>query len=114
MTANEPIALIGIGCRFPGGANSPSAFWELLTRGVDAVGELPRERCNPDVWYAEDASVPGRAYTRAAACLSELDQFDADFFRIAPREAVQLDPQHRLLLQITWEALEDAGMSPQA
>src|SRR5690349_13176763 len=78
MTANEPIAIIGIGCRFPGGANSPAAFWELLTRGVDAVGELPRDRCNPEVWYADDASVPGRLYTRAAACLKELDLFDAD------------------------------------
>lgn len=109
---NEPIAIIGIGCRFPGDANGPAAFWKLLTNGVDAVGELPPQRWNPDIWYASDPTVPGRVYSQAAGCVKGVDQFDAGFFGIAPREAAEIDPQQRMLLEVAWEALEDAGVVP--
>src|SRR5438105_15444023 len=93
----EPIAIIGMGCRFPGDASSPAALWNLLSRGVDAVGEVPPERWNPAIWYASDSTVPGRIYTQAAGCVKGVDRFDAGFFGIAPREAAEIDPQHRML-----------------
>ncbi|MBY0525853.1 MAG: SDR family NAD(P)-dependent oxidoreductase [Gemmataceae bacterium] len=109
---NDPIAIVGIGCRFPGDANGPAAFWKLLALGVDAVGEVPPNRWNPDVWYSPDPTVPGRIYSRAAGCVRGIDQFDAGFFGIAPREAAEIDPQQRMLLEVAWEALEDAGVVP--
>ncbi|HXS85984.1 MAG TPA: SDR family NAD(P)-dependent oxidoreductase [Mycobacterium sp.] len=97
VAADEPIAIIGIGCRFPG-ADGPAAFWELLTDGRDAVGDIPRERWTPD------PSGVGQG-----GFLDQVDQFDAKFFNISPREAARIDPQQRLLLEVAWEALEDAG-----
>ena len=110
----EPIAIIGIGCRFPGGANTPDAFWELLRDGVDAVGEMPAGRWNRDAFYHPDADAPGKTYVRHGAFLDDVRGFDAEFFGITPREAVRLDPQQRLLLETSWEALEHAGLSPDA
>ena len=108
----EPIAIIGMGCRFPGGANDPDAYWKLLHEGVDAMTEAPPERWDMDAWFDPDPKVPGKAYARHAGFLSEVDQFDPQFFGISPREAIDLDPQQRLLLEVAWEGLENAGQAP--
>ncbi|WP_338865511.1 type I polyketide synthase [Myxococcus stipitatus] len=110
----EPIAIIGMGCRFPGGANDPASFWKLLRDGVDTVQEVPRGRWDVDAYYDADPSVPGKMYTRHGAFLDGIDLFDPYFFGIPPRAAANLDPQHRLLLEVTWEALENAGLSPKS
>jgi acyl transferase domain-containing protein len=107
----EPIAVIGLGCRFPGGADDPQAFWRLLHDGVDAVREVPRDRWDIDAFYDPDPDAPGKMSTRYGAFLDEVAAFDAQFFGISPREAVSMDPQQRLLLEVSWEALEDAGLA---
>ncbi len=109
---NEPIAIIGIGCRFPG-ANNPAAFWQLLRNGVDAIGEVPADRFDQRAFYDPDPSVPGKMNTRWGGFLENVDQFDANFFGISPREAARMDPQQRLLLEVIWEALQDAGQVPE-
>ncbi|MEO1132914.1 MAG: type I polyketide synthase, partial [Cyanobacteria bacterium J06639_1] len=108
----EPIAIIGMGCRFPGGANDPQAFWQLLREGRDAVREIPSERWDVNEYYDPDPNVPGKIYTRSGAFLDRVDGFDASFFGISPREALSMDPQQRLLLEVCWEALENAGLAP--
>lgn len=110
--ADEPIAIVGIGCRFPG-ADGPAAFWQLLAGGVDATSEVPADRWDADAFYDPDPSVPGTAVTRRGGFLRRVDEFDHRFFGISPREAAQLDPQQRLLLEVAWEALEDAGQPPE-
>ena len=107
----EPIAIIGLGCRFPR-ANSPEAFWQLLSKVVNAVAEIPTPRWDINRYYDQDANQPGKMYVREAGLLAEVDRFDADFFGLAPREVNHLDPQHRLLLEVSWEALERAAISP--
>jgi myxalamid-type polyketide synthase MxaE and MxaD len=107
----EPIAIVGMGCRFPGGANSPQAFWQLLREGVDAVTEVPAERWDIEAYFDANPATPGKMYTRWGAFLENVDQFDPSFFGISPREARSIDPQQRLLLEVAWEALEDAGQS---
>jgi acyl transferase domain-containing protein/ubiquinone/menaquinone biosynthesis C-methylase UbiE/acyl carrier protein len=109
-TPNEPIAIIGMGCRFPGGANSPVAFWKLLRDGVDAIREIPPERWDIDAYYHPDRELPGKTYSRHGGFLDRVDLFDAEFFGISPREASRISPQQRLLLEVAWEALEDAGL----
>ncbi|NJR16078.1 MAG: SDR family NAD(P)-dependent oxidoreductase [Calothrix sp. CSU_2_0] len=109
----EAIAIIGTACRFPGGANNPEAFWQLLQNGVNAVGEIPSERWNVDAYYDKNPEVPGKMYTRHGYFIDGVDQFDARFFGISPREAAGIDPQQRLLLEVSYEALERAGQSPQ-
>ena len=109
----EPIAIVGMGCRFPGGANDPDAYWQLLRNGVDAVTEIPSKRWNVDAFYNRNPDVPGKMYTRYGAFLDEVDHFDPQFFEISPREAMSMDPQQRLLLEVTWEALENAGIPPE-
>ncbi len=109
-TPPEPIAIIGIGCRFPGGADSPQTFWRLLLDGVDAITEIPRDRFDLDVFFDPRPATPGKVSTRYGGFLEGIDRLDADFFGIAPREAERLDPQQRLLLEVGWEALEDAGL----
>ncbi|MDI1431900.1 type I polyketide synthase [Polyangium sorediatum] len=106
----EPIAIIGMGCRFPGGANTPEAFFELLKQGVDAITEVPPERWGLDVDPSTD---PEARAVRWGAFLRDVDLFDARFFSISPREASKMDPQQRLLLEVTWEALERAGQLPE-
>src|SRR5712692_5015321 len=106
----EPIAIIGIGCRFPGGANNPEAFWELLRRGVDAITEIPSDRFDIDAFYDPRPGTPGKIVARQGGFLEHLDLFDPYFFGISPREAACLDPQQRLLLEVAWEAFEDAGV----
>jgi malonyl CoA-acyl carrier protein transacylase len=108
----EPIAIIGIGCRFPGGADNPDSFWELLRNGVDTITEVPANRWDIDAYYDSDPNAPRKMYTRYGSFLEQVDKFDPQFFGIAPREAVFMDPQQRLLLEVTWEALENAKLPP--
>ena len=108
----EPIAIIGMACRFPGGANDPESFWQLCKDGVDAIQEVPSDRWNLNTYYHPDPETPGKIYTRRGGFLEQVDEFDASFFGLAPREVVSLDPQQRLLLEVSWEALENAGQAP--
>jgi malonyl CoA-acyl carrier protein transacylase len=108
----EPIAIIGMGCRFPGDANNPEAFWQLLRNGVDAIGEVPADRWDIDAYYDPDPDTPGKMYARYGGFLEQVDQFDPQFFGITPREAASMDPQQRLLLEVSWEALEHSGLAP--
>ncbi|NEO90107.1 MAG: SDR family NAD(P)-dependent oxidoreductase [Moorea sp. SIO3G5] len=110
---SEAIAIIGMGCRFPGNANTPESFWQLLSSGQDAVREIPPERWDIDYCYHPDPDTPGKMYIRHASLVNQVDQFDPEFFGISPREANSLDPQQRFLLEVTWEALERAGINPQ-
>lgn len=105
----EPIAIVGMGCRFPGGANTPAAFWDLLTRGVDAIREVPPDRWSLETFYDPDPKSRGKMYSRWGGFLDQIDRFDAQFFKISPREAAFMDPQQRLLLEVCWEAFEDGG-----
>jgi myxalamid-type polyketide synthase MxaE and MxaD len=109
---SEPIAIIGVGCRFPG-ASDPAAFWRLLRDGVDAIREVPADRFDQHAFYDADPTVPGKMNTRWGGFLTQVDQFDPHFFGISPREARRMDPQQRLLLEVTWEALQDAGQVPE-
>ncbi|MFB2880050.1 MupA/Atu3671 family FMN-dependent luciferase-like monooxygenase [Floridanema aerugineum] len=111
-TKKEPLAIVGMGCRFPGGANSPEAFWELLSNGVDAISEVPPNRWDIDAFYDSDPNAPGKMYSRYGGFIDRLEEFDAQFFGISPREALTLDPQQRLLLEVSWEALENAAIKP--
>ncbi len=111
----EPIAVIGLGCRFPGGVDGPDAFWTALMEGRDATGEVPASRWNIDAFFHPEPSTPGKMYTRRGGFLSEdVAGFDPGFFRLSPREATTLDPQQRLLLEVAWEAFEHAGRPPRA
>lgn len=110
---NEPIAIIGMGCRFPGGANSPEAFWELLSRGKEVIVPVPSQRWDAEAYYDENPDLPNKTYARYGGFLDAVDQFDPQFFGMTPREAIALDPQQRLLLEVSWEALENAGIAPQ-
>ncbi|MCC6191418.1 MAG: acyltransferase domain-containing protein, partial [Anaerolineales bacterium] len=105
----EPIAIIGMGCRYPNGANSPEAFWELLHTGRDGITEVPPDRWNAGAFYDPQPDRPGKIGTRWGGFLDNVAGFDARFFGIAPQEAAQMDPQQRLLLEVAWEALEAAG-----
>jgi len=109
---NEPIAIIGIGCRFPGGVRNPDTFWQLLKNGVDAISEVPSSRFDLETYYDPTPATPGKVMSRWGGYLDHIDQFDAAFFGISPREADRMDPQQRLLLETAWEALEDAGQVP--
>ncbi len=111
--AHEPIAIVGLGCRFPGGAHGPEAFWEKLRAGFDAIREVPPERWPVDAHYDADPEAAGKIYTRHGAFLDDVDKFDARFFNISPREAATMDPQQRLLLETSWEAFEHAGLPPE-
>ncbi|MES2946432.1 MAG: SDR family NAD(P)-dependent oxidoreductase, partial [Pseudomonadota bacterium] len=111
MADDEPVAIIGLACRVPGAAD-PEAFWQLLVGGVEAVGEMPRKRIDVEALFDPDASVPGRMSTRRGGFLEQVDLFDAGFFGMSPREALEVDPQQRLILELAWEALERAGIAP--
>ncbi len=109
----EPIAVVGIGCRLPGGANTPDQFWRILQEGKSGIVAVPAERWDADAFFADDHSVPGTIVSKEGGFLTSWrpDEFDAEFFGISPREAAAMDPQQRLLLEVTWEALENAGIT---
>lgn len=112
--AKEPIAIVGVGLRFPGEANDAESFWQALANGVDAVTEVPPSRWSLDRLYDSNPDAPGKMTTRHGAFLEDPALFDADFWGVSPREATYIDPQHRLALEVFWEALENAGQSPAA
>lgn len=105
------IAIVGMSCRFPGGANDPESFWNLLINGIDGISEVPENRWDADKYYNADKNVPGKMYTKKGGFLDiAVDMFDAQFFNISPKEAMSLDPQQRILLELTWEAFENGGL----
>src|SRR5580700_8080034 len=108
----EPVAIVGMACRFPGDAIDPDSYWRLLEEGREAISEVPPERWEVDALYHPDPDRPGCVASRWGGFLRDVDGFDPALFQIAPREAARMDPHHRLLLQVVWEALEDAGLVP--
>ncbi|MGA8544589.1 MAG: acyltransferase domain-containing protein, partial [Mycobacterium sp.] len=112
----EPIAVVGMACRLPGGVDTPAQYWQFLKDGQSGVVRVPADRWDADAYYSEDHTRPGTICNREGGFLTswQPDQFDAEFFGISPREAVAMDPQHRLLLEVAWEALENAGVTPEA
>ena len=109
----EPIAAVGMGCRLPGGVNTPAEYWQLLQDGTSGIVRVPTDRWDADAYYSEDHTRPGTICSREGGFLTawQSDEFDAEFFGISPREAAAMDPQQRLLLEVAWEALENAGIT---
>jgi thioester reductase-like protein len=109
----EPIAVISVACRFPGGSNSPEAYWQMLEQGREGIKEVPKERWDIAKYYDPEPLKSGKMQGREAAFLDSVDQFDPQFFGITPREILNLDPQQRLLLEVAWEALERGNQAPE-
>ena len=111
-TPVTPVAVIGMACRLPGGIESPEQLWEALLRGDDLVTEIPPDRWDAEEYYDPQPGVPGRSVSKWGAFVDDVAGFDSEFFGISEREATAIDPQHRLLLETSWEAVEHAGLSP--
>ena len=111
QTKTDDIAVIGMGCRFPG-AHDLESFGKLLKEGIDAIGNVPAQRWNPEAFYQPEPGTPGKMNTCWGGFIDAVDRFDAHFFGISRREAEKMDPQQRLILEVAWEALENAGMAP--
>ncbi len=107
----EPIAVVGVGCRLPGQVTDPESFWRLLEEGGDAIVDVPADRWDASAFFSEDVAAPGKIACRAGGFIEDVDKFDPEFFGISPREAESMDPQQRILLQVSWEALEHAGIA---
>ncbi|WP_133056476.1 type I polyketide synthase, partial [Mycobacterium decipiens] len=112
ISVAEPVAVVGIGCRFPGDVSGPEGFWDLLADGRDAISRIPADRWDADAFYHPDPLMPGRMTTKWGGFVPDIAGFDAEFFGITPREAAAMDPQQRMLLEVAWEALEHAGIPP--
>ncbi len=110
MSIDRAVAIVGIGCRFPGGVVDARGFWRLLAEGRDAIGEIPNSRIDVERFFDPRPAIPGRMMSRRGGFLDNIEDFDPDFFGISPREAERIDPQQRLLLETAWEAIEDAGI----
>lgn len=110
LKKSEPIAIIGMACRFPGNVNSPDDFWKLIENRVDAIREVPKNRWDANTYYDPDPEAPGKMYTKMGGFLDEIENFDAQFFGISPKELRSLDPQQRLLLETSWQAFENSGI----
>ncbi|MBW4635672.1 MAG: GNAT family N-acetyltransferase [Iphinoe sp. HA4291-MV1] len=108
------IAIIGMACRLPNGVNSTEEFWSLLRGGIDGITEVPKERWDIEHYYDSDKNQAGKIFSKHGGFLSQVDQFDTLFFRITPKEANKMDPQQRILMEVSWEALENAGLNPEA
>ncbi|QEG23834.1 non-ribosomal peptide synthetase/type I polyketide synthase [Mariniblastus fucicola] len=110
---HPPLAVVGIGCRFSGGVTDAASLWKLLVEGRSGIVEVPTDRWNRDRFYHPNRAIPGRMISKWGGFLDGLDQFDPQFWGISPREAARMDPQHRWLLEVAWEAIEDGGIAPQ-
>ncbi len=110
--STSSVAVIGLACRLPGGIDSPQRFWQALLRGADFIDEVPADRWDADTYYGPESGVPGRSVSRWGAFLDTVGAFDAGFFGMTEPEAIAIDPQHRLLLETSWEAVEHAGLDP--
>ena len=107
----EPLAIVGIGCRFPGNVNNPEEFWKLIIEKGDALTEIPPDRWNVNAKYAPDFKQAGKISVKRGGFIKDIDKFDAGFFGISPLEASRMDPQQRMLLELSYEAVENAGMT---
>jgi acyl transferase domain-containing protein/NADPH:quinone reductase-like Zn-dependent oxidoreductase/nucleoside-diphosphate-sugar epimerase/acyl carrier protein len=112
LLRDAPVAVVGMGCRFPGGVEDPESFWRLLSQGLDGTTEIPADRWNVDDYYDPDPDAPNRMYVRRGGFINNVRGFDPLFFHVSPLEAASMDPQQRVLLEVAWEAIENAGHAP--